>query len=179
MSDEAHVIRNINWREVFPFTHIFRSFRVAIHPSKLLLALTALIVLYVGGRALDGLWPSRHRAVPGEVDRYQAFMLTGERGSFTDERLRARRDIEEEYAATLMAAGIHDKMDAAQADAREGRRLGDLKKKIIEQRDKDLGRRSSELGRTTRWRPRWPPPLPTRCHRTTKPTNQSAAADRG
>ena len=41
MVDEASSIRNINWREVFPFTLIFRSFRVAIHPSKLVLALVA------------------------------------------------------------------------------------------------------------------------------------------
>src|SRR5262245_30960065 len=59
MADEQQgiVIRNIDWREVFPFTQLFRAFRVAVHPSKLILALVALLAIYVGGRVLDGVWP--------------------------------------------------------------------------------------------------------------------------
>src|SRR5262245_53421504 len=68
MADESHVIRGINWRETFPFTQIFRAFRVAIHPSKLILALLALLALYAGGRVLDMLWPVQHRAIPAIVD---------------------------------------------------------------------------------------------------------------
>src|SRR5688572_27212370 len=60
MADEAQTIRSINWREVFPFTHLFRAFRIAVHPSKLLLALAALLLIYLGGRVLDGLWPERY-----------------------------------------------------------------------------------------------------------------------
>ena len=66
MADEAQTIRSINWREVFPFTHLFRAFRVAVHPSKLLLALAALLLIYLGGRVLDGVWPERYKAMPGE-----------------------------------------------------------------------------------------------------------------
>ncbi|HEV8607646.1 MAG TPA: hypothetical protein VGQ99_20085 [Tepidisphaeraceae bacterium] len=71
MADEPHVIRGINWREAFPFTNIFRAFRIAIHPSKLVLALLALLVLYFGGRVLDGLWMNRYKAVPGEIAIYE------------------------------------------------------------------------------------------------------------
>ncbi len=60
MADDARVVQGIDWRRTFPFTHIFRSFRIAIHPSKLLLALLGLVLLYVGGRVLDGVW--RHFA---------------------------------------------------------------------------------------------------------------------
>jgi hypothetical protein len=67
MAEETQQVRGIRWREVFPFTHLFRAFRVAIHPSKLMLGLIALLCLYGGGRLLDGLWASRHLAVPGEV----------------------------------------------------------------------------------------------------------------
>jgi hypothetical protein len=66
MADEAQTIRSINWREVFPFTHLFRTFRIAVHPSKLLLALAALLLIYMGGRVLDGVWPERYLAEPGE-----------------------------------------------------------------------------------------------------------------
>ena len=61
MADEAHTIRAINWRDVFPFTHLFRAFRIAVHPSKLLLALAALLLIYLGGRVLDGFWPDKYK----------------------------------------------------------------------------------------------------------------------
>ena len=42
MADEQpQTIRAIHWRDVFPFLNLFRAFRVAIHPSKLVLGLTA------------------------------------------------------------------------------------------------------------------------------------------
>ena len=67
MADDTHVIRGINWRETFPFTQIFRAFRVAIHPTKLILALVALVCIYFSGRVLDGLWPVTHTALPAFV----------------------------------------------------------------------------------------------------------------
>src|SRR3954469_12201526 len=67
MPDDARVIQGIDWRRTFPFTHIFRSFRIAIHPSKLLLALLGLVLLYLGGRVLDGIWPERHQALYQDV----------------------------------------------------------------------------------------------------------------
>jgi hypothetical protein len=69
--DQTHVIRGIHWRETFPFTHIFRSFLVAIHPSKLVLALVAILLLYLGGRALDAMWPLKYRGVPNEIEVYE------------------------------------------------------------------------------------------------------------
>jgi hypothetical protein len=66
MADEAQTIRSINWREVFPFTHLFRAFRIAVHPSKLLLALAALLLIYAGGRTLDAVWPEKYKSPPGE-----------------------------------------------------------------------------------------------------------------
>ena len=60
MADEAQTIRSINWREVFPFTNLFKAFRVAVHPSKLVLALTALLLIYFGGLLLDQVWPNKH-----------------------------------------------------------------------------------------------------------------------
>lgn len=70
MPDEPQAIRAIDWKSAFPFTLIFRSFRVAIHPSKLVLALLALVLIYFGGRVLDAVWPASHRAVPTELAIY-------------------------------------------------------------------------------------------------------------
>ena len=72
MAEETNVVRGINWRETFPFTHVFRSFRVAIHPSKLILALLAILILYTGGRMLDGMWSARSRGVPEEIEAYES-----------------------------------------------------------------------------------------------------------
>src|SRR5690242_16167185 len=81
MADETHVIRGINWRETFPFTQIFRAFRVAIHPTKLMLALIALLALYAGGRLLDTMWPVQSRAIPTPITRDPLTTLDVRRGA--------------------------------------------------------------------------------------------------
>ena len=67
MSDEAVSLRDINWRETFPFTHLFRAFRVAVHPSKLILALLALGFLWCGGLLLDAMWNRNYQVRPAEI----------------------------------------------------------------------------------------------------------------
>ncbi|HLL88176.1 MAG TPA: hypothetical protein VK324_02625 [Tepidisphaeraceae bacterium] len=70
----AALLRGIDWREAFPFTHLFRAFRIAVHPSKLLLSLILLLGIYTGGRVLDGVWPAAQKywvpagALAGDVD---------------------------------------------------------------------------------------------------------------
>ncbi|HEX4123418.1 MAG TPA: hypothetical protein VHY37_01735, partial [Tepidisphaeraceae bacterium] len=72
MADDSLILRRIDWREVFPFTNLFRAFRVAVHPSKLALGLLLLILLYCGGRVLDCCWPRHSQAIWGEVGHYEA-----------------------------------------------------------------------------------------------------------
>lgn len=52
----THELSSINWLSIFPFLNIFRAFRVAIHPGKLLIALAAVLISYMAGRILDGIW---------------------------------------------------------------------------------------------------------------------------
>lgn len=66
MPDEAVSLRDINWRETFPFTHLFRAFRVAVHPSKLLLALVALGFLWCGGLILDAVWVHNYQVTAAD-----------------------------------------------------------------------------------------------------------------
>ena len=73
MADEPQVIRGIDWKATFPFVSLFRGFRVAIHPSKLILALAALVLIFFGGKLLDEGRPHRPLADhlgdrPGIVD---------------------------------------------------------------------------------------------------------------
>src|SRR5256885_6021659 len=99
MADEPQQIRGIHWRETFPFTHLFRAFRIAVHPSKLILGLIALLSLYVGGRILDGIWTPRSLAVPGEVYLYEKNTTTGGTSDgFIAERQHLRDGIGDAYA---------------------------------------------------------------------------------
>src|SRR3954463_9676692 len=106
MADEGQTIRGINWREAFPFTHLFRGFRVAIHPSKLVLGLVALLALYMGGRLLDAMWAPRSLAVPDEIGLYQRIVETGGTSDqFIADRVRSRDTIEDAYAQRLLKEG--------------------------------------------------------------------------
>jgi hypothetical protein len=71
MPDEERTIESIDWRKVLPFIHLFRAFRISIHPSKLFIGLLLLLSLFVGGKALDHFWPGRDKAVDGEVALYE------------------------------------------------------------------------------------------------------------
>ncbi len=136
MADEAQVIRGINWRETFPFTHLFRAFRVAVHPSKLILGLVLLLSIYTGGRILDGLWPARHLAVPGEVELYERARMTGAPSqAFLESRRAMREGIEAEYAQRLLDEKIETDAGEAAEEARGGGELDDLKGKIVDRRD--------------------------------------------
>src|SRR5687768_16966534 len=135
MADESSVLRGINWREAFPFAHLFRAFRIAIHPSKLVLGLVLLLSLYAGGRILDGLWPARHLAVPGEVFLYEQARASGVGHQFAGERKLIRDTTEQNYAKRLQDEKIVPDAAAAQEAAEDGDELDDLKAKIIEQRD--------------------------------------------
>src|ERR1044072_881597 len=107
MADESQQIRGIHWRETFPFTHIFRAFRVAVHPSKLILGLIAPLALYVGGRCLDGLWPSASLAVPDEIQLYQSTVSSGKTNDESTALRRAKRDaVESEYKDKLISLGV-------------------------------------------------------------------------
>jgi hypothetical protein len=102
MPDEGQIIRGINWRQTFPFTNIFRGFRVAIHPSKLVLGLVLLLTVYFGGLILDAVWPDRSRAVPDEVDAYQAISSGNAPWTLADYQAMQRKVIAERYADLLL-----------------------------------------------------------------------------
>ena len=56
MADQKFSLGDINWRTSLPFTNLFRAFRIAAHPAKLVLAMMGIILIYIGGRALDASW---------------------------------------------------------------------------------------------------------------------------
>lgn len=110
MANESQVLRGIDWREAFPFTNIFRAFRIAIHPSKLVLGLIALCLLYLGGRILDGIWPASSRSVSGEIWMYEDDKAAE---PLADRISRAREQIEQVAARRLVSLNKFQKEDEA------------------------------------------------------------------
>ncbi|MDB5302440.1 MAG: hypothetical protein JWO87_4103, partial [Phycisphaerales bacterium] len=136
MADDAQTIRNINWRELFPFTNLFRAFRIAIHPSKLVLGLALLFLVYAGGRTLDWIWPARSYAVADEIDRYEAFRWSHAAGpSFEDYRQAVREDNAANYASRLTAGKIVTDPAAAHEAALSGEYKGSLRGNIVKARN--------------------------------------------
>ena len=114
MPDEAQTIRSLNWRELFPFLNIFRAFWIAVHPSKLILALIALLLIYFGGRVLDVIWsfgPDTNLVRPGErMFRPSINNPTAPRGvfiSFFNDEVGQIRPAMEQFMALEFAAGAH------------------------------------------------------------------------
>ena len=135
MADEPLSIRGIHWRDALPFTNLFRAFRVAIHPSKVLLAMAALLLLYVGGHALDWVWPVQSRAVVDEVGLYEQFTSRSANGrSFGDVRRDRRAALEADYADHLLADRIVPDLATARAAAAGGDHLGDVKRFLLDRR---------------------------------------------
>lgn len=62
MSEDTQELRRISWSECFGFSHLFRAFRLAIHPTKLMLAFCGLLLTYGTGRVMDVVWPASDQA---------------------------------------------------------------------------------------------------------------------
>ena len=114
---DGTVLRGIDWRATFPFVHLFRGFRVAIHPSKLLLALAAVLIIYTIGRSLDGVWADRDKAYPGEIEAFDAALSRGSLRGYGAERDRLRAETRDAYNVlrTGAAADAADKKSVGMA----------------------------------------------------------------
>jgi hypothetical protein len=127
MSDEGQVIRVIDWRGVFSFSHIFRSFRVAIHLSKLALGMALLLTVYFGGRIMDAAWPMRARAVPGEIVEYEHIADGSDQTTLGVWRAQVRNELDEAYAQRLINSNIIGRGQTETDDAYHARVLAEAR----------------------------------------------------
>jgi hypothetical protein len=68
-SPKVVTVGGIKWGSALEFTQLFRGFRMATNPAKLMVALVAIVVIYFAGRAFDAVWGPQVGA--GEIDNYQ------------------------------------------------------------------------------------------------------------
>ncbi|MGN6625350.1 MAG: hypothetical protein ACTHLN_01910, partial [Tepidisphaeraceae bacterium] len=123
MAEHGTIVRGIDYKSTFPFTHLFRGFRLAIDPSKIMLALAALLLLYVGGRLLDAVWPEHARALPDELRAY-----TAEPANFAERRGDMLTARDEGLKAQLASYGRSNPQP----------RFGDLVDELKKRRDDNL-----------------------------------------
>ncbi len=144
MADEQQALRKVSWNEVFSFPQIFKSFKMAVHPSKLLLALLAIALTWAIGRVvMDPIWsgasetnrvprneawalwtaPSRSAFLEAKKtwrEETRVFALQGMVGQLTDfvkleEGMTAKKDFEEVFE--LVGEGSRKAYEAAVEDA--------------------------------------------------------------
>ncbi len=65
-------LEEIDWASALPVLRLFRSFRMALHAPKLMVALLLVLLLYLGGWALDEVAGARGRVYPGELEQYSS-----------------------------------------------------------------------------------------------------------
>lgn len=72
MSEPQRVMLDgVDWRSAMPWLRLFRSFSMAIQPGRLLLAVLLILLLYLGGTAMDFAWGKRVN--PNELNAYATY----------------------------------------------------------------------------------------------------------
>ena len=67
-------LEDIDWPALLPFVHLFKSFRMAISPPKLMVALVLVVVLYLFGVFLDAVFFGA-RVDPQELSQFAAMSV--------------------------------------------------------------------------------------------------------
>jgi hypothetical protein len=141
MADEQSEIRRVKWDEVFSFVHLFKSGWAALQPAKLILALAAILLLYVTGQVMGWLW-----GVCGQTARHNEICLFATENPVKFKADQARwKDSERQGSALALARDARDErknltsvktaMNALGVDKVFDKRFADIYK---DDPDKDL-----------------------------------------
>jgi hypothetical protein len=105
MSEQSQELRRINWTECFSFTNIFRTFRLAAHPGKVLLAFAGILVMVATVIVMDAIWSGAGRnALPNEV---AAFIQPGAVDDWREAQMAAgKMTMQQVLAGPAVDAGI-------------------------------------------------------------------------
>lgn len=140
MSNEQQVVRSVSWNEVFGFSHIFKSFKMAIHPSKIILALLAIILTCALGVVMDKIWSGVSDSsvvMPGET---WSFWTSPSRAAFGEDKQTWLEDTRVRSLASMLARMTDMTAEEAARRARDdfGEGLKRVRKAIDSANDKSL-----------------------------------------
>lgn len=92
-------VTGIDYQGVFEFLHLFKGFRLAINPAKIVIGLLAILLIYCSGLAFDLAWGPQ--VYEQEVENYQNFSADG----FRSLRERRSESRQQDLASALSTAG--------------------------------------------------------------------------
>ncbi len=175
MADEQQVVRGVSWQEVFGFSHIFKSFKMARDPGKILLALVAIVLTYGLGRLMDVVWSVNDASVVKENETWEYWRspnraqflesnrtwleetrvsgLAGAMVAANFEREKADEMVEKDFdgAAAALQDNYHEKYEAKRKDLKD--KWKEKKKQIEadqtvkeEEKDKQIEAGEEKLG---------------------------------
>ncbi len=96
-------VAGVDWHRVLDFSQLFRGFRLAINPAKIVIALLAILFIYAAGCAFDFAWGPQ--VFSGEIAAYQE-KQPDQYAQWREESLNARTSNLESH---LQLAASHDK----------------------------------------------------------------------
>ena len=144
MADEHNVVRGISWNEVFGFSHIFKSFKMAWQPGKIILALLAIGLTCALGLVMDPIWSCASDSAVVKQNEVWEYWMAPNRRTFLDYK---QNWLEETRVETLsgMLRGLPDIEDAdksASEDFKGG--LKKVKKDLKETYEKSLSKADTQ-----------------------------------
>ena len=85
-------VDEVDWVALLPWLRLFRSFRMAIQPAKIVLALLLVLLVYLGGKAIDSVSTTQIRS--DAIERYASssgqsgygYESEGQSGTFDSDR---------------------------------------------------------------------------------------------
>src|SRR5437764_1095180 len=79
MAEDKVELREINYRQVLPWTELFKGFQLALDPKKLLLAAAGIVVMYLGWVFLSWIFfSSRKEPLESDIGLYaQSYLKSG------------------------------------------------------------------------------------------------------
>ncbi len=127
-------VQGVRWESVLEFTQLFRSFRLAINPAKIIMALIAIMLIYTAGRFFDVVWGPQ--VFVGEIESFQ----NDKSDSYSEQRhqkLETRRFwLADRLRATSPGAALPDEIDRLAESPRSARRT--IQSNLMAQYAKDL-----------------------------------------
>lgn len=106
MSNQRVTLERIDYASSFRFTRLFGCFRMATHPSRLLLALLLIVSIFIAGQVMDLVWGPQ--VLPGE---FQAFAAQPS-AEFVEWREQIAPVIEDDARSGIFATALQVKIRA-------------------------------------------------------------------
>lgn len=123
MADGQLEVRESAWRQLFPWTELFRCFKVAVDPNKLLLAAAGILTTAIGWWVLAVIFQAQYPKVAPEPESYQAKEVeAGDVETRAREQERRRKEKWEQFLA--------DRNDWNLVNATAGIRGGDFRYEV-------------------------------------------------